>query len=274
MSNENPPTALYRKMKTFIQGRIKDGDWCPGDRVVSEANLVRDFGVSRMTANRALRELAAEGWLTRIQGVGTFVSEPPAQSEIVRIRSIAEEIRERGHSHRSVLCDLKKTLASEAVAKALGVKPGARVFHSMIVHYENDIPIQVEDRFVNPAIAPDYLAVDFSRTTPNEYLVRVAPIGQVRHVIEAVRPSARIQKLLKISRDEPCLCLFRLTWTWQIAASCAWLTHPGSLYRMVAQFMQPFSGFENWQPPSPDRVREAVATKKIAVSIQPKRKRL
>lgn len=263
MPNENPPTALYRKMKTFIQGRIKDGDWSPGDRVVSEANLVRDFGVSRMTANRALRELAAEGWLTRIQGVGTFVSEPPAQSEIVRIRSIAEEIRERGHTHRSVLCELKETPASEAVAKSLGVKPGARVFHSVIVHSENDVPIQVEDRFVNPAIAPDYLAVDFSRTTPNEYLVKVAPIGQVRHVIEAVKPNARVQKLLKIPRDEPCLCLFRQTWTGQIAASCAWLTHPGSLYRMVAQFMQPFSGFDSLQPPSAARLHEAAATKKM-----------
>jgi GntR family histidine utilization transcriptional repressor len=162
-----------------------------------------------------------------------------------------------------VLCELKETAATEAVAKSLGVKPGARVFHSVIVHSENDVPIQVEDRFVNPAIAPDYLAVDFSRTTPNEYLVKVAPIGQVRHVIEAVKPSARVQKLLKISRDEPCLCLFRQTWTGQIPASCAWLTHPGGLYRMVAQFMQPFSGFDSLQPPSAARIHEAAVKKKV-----------
>ncbi len=97
-------------------------------------------------------------------------------------------MRERGHQHSSDLCDLKEVPANEAVAKALGVKPGARVFHSLIVHRQNGIPIQVEDRYVNPAIAPDYLSVDFERTTPNEYLVKRAPIGQVRHEIEAVMP--------------------------------------------------------------------------------------
>jgi GntR family histidine utilization transcriptional repressor len=241
MSMDQQPAALYQKMKNFIQGRIENGALNPGDRVMSEADLVRDFGVSRMTANRALRELAAEGWLTRVQGVGTFVSEPPAQSEIIRIRSIADEIRERGHQHHSGLRELKEMPASDEVAKALGVKPGAPVYHSLIVHRENNVPIQVEDRYVNPAVAPDYLSVDFSKTTANEYLVKLAPIGQVRHVVEAIMPSPRIQKLLEIPKGEPCLLLFRLTWSGSVAGTCAWLTHPGRSYRMVAQFMQPSS---------------------------------
>ncbi len=267
MSMDNQPTALYQQMKTFIQGRIEEGAWTPGDRVVSEADLVRDFGVSRMTANRALRELAAEGWLTRIQGVGTFVSEPQVQSEIIRIRSIADEVRERGHQHSSDLCDLKEVPANEAVAKALGVTPGARVFHSLIVHRENDIPIQVEDRYVNPAIAPDYLSVDFQRITPNEYLVKRAPIGQVRHEIEAVMPDARIRKLLNIASTEPCLRLFRLTWTGHVPGTCAWLTHPGSMYRMIAQFMQP-NGVGVRQSPVKPRAKLLTAPK-----AKPARKR-
>jgi GntR family histidine utilization transcriptional repressor len=233
------PIALYRKVKRHIQDRIESGASGPGDRVASEAELVRALGVSRMTANRALRELAAEGWLTRVQGVGTFVAETPVQSEIFEIRNIADEIAERGHRHTSELCALGEVAASPAVAKAFGIVPGATVFHSLIVHSENAVPIQIEDRYVNPAVAPDYLAVDFSRMTPNEYLVKIAPIGQVRQIVEAVMPDKRARGLLRIGAGEPCLRLFRLTWSGGVPGTCAWLTHPGGIYRMVAQFVQP-----------------------------------
>jgi GntR family transcriptional regulator, histidine utilization repressor len=233
------PTALYRKVKSHIQESIESGACAPGDRVPSESELVRALGVSRMTANRALRELAAEGWLTRIQGVGTFVAEAPVHSEIFQIRNIADEIEERGHRHRSDLRELGEVPANQAVAKSFGIVTGASVFHSLIVHSENDVPIQIEDRYVNPAIAPDYLSVDFTRMTPNEYLVKIAPIGHVRQIVEAVMPDKRARGLLRIGAGEPCLRLFRLTWSGGVPGTCAWLTHPGGLYRMVAQFVQP-----------------------------------
>jgi GntR family histidine utilization transcriptional repressor len=204
--------------------------------VPSEHELVRDLGVSRMTANRAVRELANEGYLTRIQGVGTFVAENQVQSEIVQIRNIADEIAERGHRHRSDLRELSAVTATAAIAKIFGLEAGAKVFHSLVVHYENDVPIQIEDRYVNPSIVPEYLAVDFKATTTNEYLVQVAPISQVRHVIEAVTPDKRVRKLLQIGETEPCLRLFRQVWSNNVPASCAWLTHPGGMFRMVAQF--------------------------------------
>jgi GntR family histidine utilization transcriptional repressor len=40
------------------------------------------------------------------------------------------------------------------------------VFHSVMVHLENGVPIQYEDRYVNPQAAPDYLATDFTRPRP------------------------------------------------------------------------------------------------------------
>lgn len=197
--------------------------------VASENELVADLNASRMTVNRALRELTSEGYLTRSQGVGHFVSETRVQSEIVRIRSIADEIREHGNRHASELLPLKEMPASIPVARAYGFASGARVFHSLIVRSENDLPIQIEDRYVNPSVAPDYLSVDFSNQTPNEYLVRIAPIGLVRHVIEAVMPDRKARKLLNIAAGQPCLRLFRPTWTSGIPGTCAWLTHPGNI---------------------------------------------
>jgi hypothetical protein len=75
--------------------------------------------------------------------------------------------------------------APRELAGRLGLAPGARVFHSLIVHHDNGVPLQCEDRYVNPACAPGYLDVDFTRTTPTHYLLEVAPLWEAQYAIEA-----------------------------------------------------------------------------------------
>lgn len=89
------PAPFYEKVKQAISEKIHSGVWRPHDRIPSEAELVAQFGFSRMTINRALRELTDEGRLVRLQGVGTFVAEPKGQSALFEVRSIAEEITSR-----------------------------------------------------------------------------------------------------------------------------------------------------------------------------------
>ena len=74
------PAPLYARVKQMIVQQIENGSWPPHHRVPSESELVSELGFSRMTINRALRELTAEGLLVRMQGVGTFVAEPAASS--------------------------------------------------------------------------------------------------------------------------------------------------------------------------------------------------
>ena len=157
-------------------GEIASARWKEGDLVPSEQALVRQFGVSRMTVNRAVRELTAEGVLTRRQGSGTYVAPQKYQATLVEIRNIADEIRSRGRAHRSQLLLLREEASSAALAAGFELAPGAPLYHSTIVHFENDVPIQVEDRWVNPACAPDYLEQDFTTITPNEHLMAAAPL--------------------------------------------------------------------------------------------------
>ncbi len=69
---------------------------------------------------------------------------------------------------------------------------GAEVFHSILVHREDGVPIQLEDHFVNPCGVPHFLDSDFARQTPNEVLVNSCPISDVEHVVEAVQVEARV----------------------------------------------------------------------------------
>jgi len=230
------PEPLYQQVKRYILDKVDAGDWVPAQRIPSEYELVRELGTSRMTINRALRELADAGRLQRLQGVGTFVADPRPSLELLRLKNIADEITERGHVYTNKVFKVEAELAKAEIAEMLCIEPGAEVFHTILIHLEDDIPVQLEERYVNPSVAPDYLSLDFSRTTPNEYLMRAAPLSEVEHMLEAIMPSAYMQTLLGIDAGEPCLQLHRRTWSRGQVASRAWLTHPGSRYRLVAHF--------------------------------------
>ena len=222
----------YQRVKRMIADRIKAGTWNPGDRISSEAELVKALGVSRMTINRALRELTIEGTLTRVQGVGTFVAMAKPQAALFEVRNIAEEIAERGHQHRAEVLTLKAEPAPDDIAATFGLKPGSRVFHSVLLHRENELPVQLEDRYVDPRHAADYLQQDFTRQTPYVYLTAIAPISEAEHIIEAVLPSTSERNLLKIDAHEPCLQLTRRTWSAGKPVSHVRLIYPGSRYRL------------------------------------------
>lgn len=226
----------FQNIKNYLLAEIQAGNWKEGDAIPSEQALAKQFGVSRMTVNRAVRALTDEQILSRIQGSGTYVAQHKYQATLVEIRSIAEEVRGRGHQHRSELHLLERSKASEHLAPPFGVKPGHPLFHSVIVHFENDIPIQVEDRWVNPDVAPDYMQQDFSTITPNEYLMAAAPLQGVNYSIEALIPPRDIAEMLAISQKEPCLVLKRRTLSKGQAASVVTMWHPGSRYQFAGSF--------------------------------------
>jgi GntR family transcriptional regulator, histidine utilization repressor len=227
---------LYLQVKRHILDNIGSGKWGTSMRVPSENDLVKSFGVSRMTANRALRELRDEGVLVRVAGVGSFVADRHAHAHPLEIRSIAEEIRRRGHVHRADILSLERIRAAAELAEDFGIAPRSELYCSVIVHFENDRPIQLEDRYVLPNLAPDYLKMDFNRTTPYDYLIKVAPLQAAEHLLRAVMPDERTRKLLAMKRDEPCLLMIRRTWTAGLIASVARLYYPGSRYELSGRF--------------------------------------
>lgn len=230
------PWPLYLQVKNLILRRIKSGHWPPESRIPSENELVASLGISRMTINRALRELTVEGHLLRRRGAGTFVAPRASQFALLEVRNIAEEIVSRGGVHSSDVHFLAQEAASVEIAEAMGVKIGAPVFHSLIVHRDRGSPVQLADRYVNPAVAPDFLQQDFTLITPSHYLMKVASITEVEHVIEATMPDAQTRALLEIGDHEPCLLLNRITWSRSVVATCNRFYYPGDRFRIGSRF--------------------------------------
>ncbi|MFM7009963.1 MAG: histidine utilization repressor [Betaproteobacteria bacterium] len=226
----------YRKIKNHVLAKIQAGTWKEGEAIPSEESLAKEFGVSRMTVNAAIRELNQEQIVERIQGSGTFVAQRKYQATLVEIRNIADEIASRGHTHHSELQLLERTKATKSLAQRFGRKVGQTLFHSIVVHFENGVAIQVEDRYVNPDVAADYLSQDFTSQTPNAYLMRVAPLQKVNFEIEACVPPQSVSELLDIPKDSPCLVLHRETHSMGTVASVAAMWHPASRYKFIGSF--------------------------------------
>lgn len=233
---------LYAKVKDHILANIRNGAWVPGARVPSENELVESFRISRMTANRALRELTAEGFLSRVPGVGTFVKETPARSSLMELRNIAEEIEQRGHRYSSRVTSKSEISASPAQAENFEQKPLDRLFHIVIVHEENGVPVQLEDRYVNAAAVPDFLMQDFTRITPTAFLLAAMPVDELEHTVEATMPTPEQQRLLSINAMEPCLALHRRSWSRSKVITVATLTYPASRYALYSRYRTSANG--------------------------------
>jgi GntR family transcriptional regulator, histidine utilization repressor len=229
-----PAAARYLQVKQFILAQIASGALSPGARVPSENELTRRLTVSRMTANRALCELADEGVLLRVAGVGTFVAEQRVHAHPLEVRNIADEIRSRGHDYRVKVVALAQVSASRELAERCGVRSGSALDYSLLTHFADGSPLQVEERYVNPQVAPGYLRCDFTRTTPHEFLIRVAPLQRAEHTVRALLPERRIRRLLKLETSEACLLILRRTFSNGRIASVADLYHPGSRYELAA----------------------------------------
>jgi GntR family histidine utilization transcriptional repressor len=230
------PVPPYARVKQALKDGLSEGRWHAGDLMPSEAELVARFGVSRMTVSRALRELLAEGLVDRVQGVGTFAAQLHRISSTLTIRDLHEEIEARGHRHHAEVHLVREERATAPLAQQLALAAGAPVYHSLVVHHDNGVPLQCEDRYVNPACAPDYLKIDFTRTTPTQHLLKVAPLWEAQYTIEASRPTAQEARLLGIAVDDPCLVVVRRTISRGVPVTLARLVHPGSRYQLQGRF--------------------------------------
>ena len=180
----------YQQLKDFIIEQILSGELQPTDRVPSENELVASKRVSRMTANRALRELNDEGYVERVAGRGTFVSDYRSRSDLVEVQN-------------------------------------------------NEVPIQVEDRYVLGSFAPGCLQQDFEKITPSAYLTEVAPLQEAEQSVRASVPNPAIRKFLEMTDDEPCLVVMRRTWSQGRPVTFARLHHPGSRYELMGHYTPP-----------------------------------
>ncbi len=227
---------LYKQIKDVINGRIRQGQWRPGQKIPSENALVDSLKVSRMTVHRALRELTREGVLNRVHGLGTFISEAPQHASLIQLKDIAQEITSRNQQHTSKILVHLKIKASPEIAAKMELLRAEDVFYLEMVHYQDGTPIQLEQRYVNPGLVTDFMSIDFNRQTPTHYLISLFRPDEMEHRVQAVLPEMKTAEILMINKAQPCLKLSRRTWKDNQVVTYVTMLYPGHLYDLAARY--------------------------------------
>jgi len=205
--------TLYHQILLELRDRIESGEIGVGDRLPSEADLEREFGVSRTTARRALDELRREGLVRREPGRGTFLASPRLRSDLAYLYSFSEEIERWGYRPGADLVEQSEMPASEEVAARLDLAPGEKVLHVRRLRLADDRPIFVCDSYLPvtrfPALrGADYRAVSLKKLLEDTIGRRVVRAHQW---IEAVTVGADVAELLEIRPGVPVLRIKRVT---------------------------------------------------------------
>jgi GntR family histidine utilization transcriptional repressor len=221
-----------RRIKDHIHDQIERGALKVGDRIASESRLAEEFGVSRMTVNRALRELEMEGRITRVQGVGSFVARRMPQAPLFEVQSIRAEIESRGAAHSCTVLVLEARPATERAARRMEVPVGSELYYLEALHLSDGAPLQVERRWVRPGIANAFLQQDFARETASDYLLRTVRYTALEHTVSAILPDEATAARLDLAPGAPCLQLTRKTMIGDAVITDVDLIHPGHLFRL------------------------------------------
>lgn len=228
-----PPKPLYEQVKSYVIDQIDSGEWPPHCQLPSEHALVRKMGISRMTIHRAMRELTQAGYIERIQGVGTFVASPKKQKKFFEIKEIEDYLRSRREQHKCDIHFLQEEPLEEQPAQEMGRNAGERIFRSYFVHRANNIPVMLEDRHVHPDLVPEFLDLDYTRTSVDTVIAQKYSLLSHEHRIQAVMATPEMSHFLELDGPTACLLVFRKTWLGEDVVSIARMLYPGDRHQLT-----------------------------------------
>ena len=228
-------TTTFREVMAEIIQRITEGPWGPGTLLPGEVELAEEFGVSRTTMNRALREVSEQGFLDRKRKAGTRVRMAPIRQARFEMPVVRAEIEKTGAVYGYRLVSREVIAAPDWLRARMRLKARARVMHLICLHYADGVAFQLEDRWINASALPQAVDQDFAVVGPNEWLVATVPFSEVEISFLAVAADAGMVAHLDHSPGDPVFCVERATWWQNAAVTLVTLAHRQG-YRMTTRY--------------------------------------
>ena len=169
--NRSSPIPLYYQLKQVLLESIKSSDLKSGYRLPSEEELIDESGLSRFTVRQALQELEREGWITRIRGKGTFVTESKVPLSVAwQLLGFTEDMKRKGHKVESQVMENRLTPASPEIAEALQIKLESPVVFIKRVRLVDGQPYLVDMVHVRSDKCPGMENIDMTNRSLFEVL--------------------------------------------------------------------------------------------------------
>lgn len=228
--------TLAARIRAAIEGPIRAGDWPPGTRIPFEHELVARFGCSRMTVNKVLSALAAEGLIARRRRAGSVVAAPSGDRALLEVQDLAEAARREGRAYTHRILSRRTAPAGAREAARLGIAPGAPLLHLATLHLTDSVADALERRVILLDTVPEAAGERFADVPPGTWLLARVPWTEAEHAVAAVAADAALASRLGIAAGAPCLVLERRTWQGARLVTEARLHYPGERHRLVGRF--------------------------------------
>ncbi len=226
----------YLQIKNEILHQLQTGELQPEDRIPSEHQLAKRYHVSRLTVQRAIRELVSEGLLRRTQGSGTFVTNFTHRFSLIEVRDVVEEIRRLGGEATTEVVLHRRFVPHEDVQKLLEIEPGTEAFHVALVQSMDDEPVAYEERFAILDVYPDFLDQDFGKHSVFDYLAKHSVVEDVENVVSAVLADKRMSTMLDIDPADPCVRVQRRNWYKSQCVTLTRITYAGTRQVLASRY--------------------------------------
>lgn len=202
----------FQDVKVEARRKIATRQWPPGDLIPNEEDLALEFGCSRVTVNRALRELAESGLLDRRRKAGTRVVVNPIRKATLSIPITRHEIESRGHKYRYALLLRAVTAPPKPLARAWKLRDDINLLHLTSLHFADGQPFAFEDRWINTSVVKTALNADFTATNANEWLVQNAPFSHGDITFSSACADQAQSGHLKVTCGTALFVIERVTW--------------------------------------------------------------
>jgi GntR family transcriptional regulator len=213
--SDRSPMPLYHRLYVILRDRIAGGTYPGGSVLPSEFELTEAFSVSRITAKRALDELATEGLVKRVRGRGTTVTDRAASLLDARpitasIDGLRENLTAIGRETSVEVLEFGYVTAPDFVRAQLELEPGARAQRAVRVRGLDGEPLSQSTTYVPERIGRAYAAKDLALTPIIELIERAGVVvGAAEQSISATLADSLVASRLKVGVGAPLLMMKR-----------------------------------------------------------------
>lgn len=188
-----------------IERRIDEERLREGDRLPSERQLAKEFGVQRDTVRCALNTLIKKGVLIKVPRQGHFVAPKRIEINLSNFRTIKKEVESIGANYRATMLSHEKISINSTLSGATQLPEGTLCYKTLRIRYDNEKPMSLERSYIAAEYVPELSwdeleRRDLSSILRQKYGIILAGVDQR---ITQVYPSNMESELLRVSRDEP-----------------------------------------------------------------------
>lgn len=207
-------TPLYKQLVEQIEDKILKGIYMPGEKLLTEKEMAKTYGVSIITVRNAISELINKGLVEHKQGKGTFVAKPKFTKDVRKLQSFTEMCVRMGVRPGGKMLENKIVTPDEKTAKLLGIEKDSQVIFISRVRFADEEPIAIENNYFSLKYA-FLLGESFDNSSLFAFIkeksAKVVATSEKR--IGICRATAREAGILKISRGDPLLYIKSVAYT-------------------------------------------------------------